>query len=123
MALLKTIAPIVTGVGLTRAQASAAGVQIVLKPVPWSKKPAYLRNLPYTNVSPHPGQVETRIHFGEIARRYKGSKGFEDGLPIVAAKIKKEMKGFKASRALSKEAYPSKHRRTFHTIDELKRML
>jgi len=123
MALLKTIAPIVTGVGLTRAQASAAGISLVLKPVAWSKKPVYIRNLPYTNVSPHPGQIEWRIKFGEAARAAKGVRGFEDGLPAVAARVKKALSGQRASKRLDPKDYPSKFRRTFHTLEELKRML
>lgn len=123
MAVLKTLQPLISGVGLTRAQASASGIQVVMKPVPWSKKAAYIRNMPYTNISPHRGQIEARIRFGEIARKYKGAKGFEDGLPVVAAKIKKEMAGFKAPSRLSQENYPSKARRTFHTLDELKAII
>jgi len=123
MALLKTLQPLITGVGLTRPQASAAGIQIVMKPVPWSKKPAYPRNLPYTNISPHKGQIETRINFGSVAKKHKGEKGFKEGLPIIAWYIKKEVKGYKAPSALRPEDYPSKARRTFHTMSELEAMI
>ena len=129
MALLKTLQPVFVGAGMPRWQASVAGIQLVTKPVFWSKKPAYLRNLPYTNVSPHAGQIEVRIHFGRLAKEAKrvgevGTKGkFIDGLPGAAAYIHKKMKGFRAPHALPKEAYPSRARRTYHTIEELERML
>ncbi|MEM0212612.1 MAG: hypothetical protein QXM35_08170, partial [Candidatus Methanomethylicia archaeon] len=122
-ALLKTLQPLITGVGLTRPQASAAGIQVVMKPVAWSKKPAYIRNLPYTNISPHKGQIEARINFGSVAKRHKGEKGFKEGLPIVAYHIKREVKGYRAPSALRKEDYPSRARRTFHTMAELEAMI
>jgi len=124
MALLKTLAPLFMGAGMSRAQASAMGVQLVTRPVPWSKKPSYIRNQPYTAVRPHEGQIQTRIHFGRLAKECKGMKGFgEGGLPIVAAELKTRMKGFRAPAAMSKEMYPSKLRRTLHTVEELEAML
>ena len=85
----------------------------------WSKKPIIVRNAPYTIEHPHLGQAETRIHFGEIAERYKGEKGLIEGLPAVAYHIKEEMKGYRASDSMPVEAYPSKG--SFHTIDQLRR--
>jgi len=120
---LKTLAPLLQGVGIPSWQTSVSGVSLVMKPVPWSKKPVYLRNLPYTNITPHRGQIEARIRFGEIARAHKGEKGFREGLPIVAYHIKTEMSGFRASSRMSEADYPSKQRRTFRTLDELKRLL
>ena len=123
MTILKTLAPLFQGAGMPRWQASVSGIQLVAKPVAWSKKPAYLRNQPYTAVRPHKGQIEGRVNFAEIASRHKGEKGFKDGLPVIAYYIKKEMKGYRAPSRLSKEEYPSKARRTLHTAEELRAML
>lgn len=123
MALLKSLAPLVSGAGMPRWQASVAGVQLVTRPVAWSKKPAYLRNQPYTAISPHKGQIEARLKLAEIAKRHKGETGFKEGLPIIAYYVKTEMKGYRAPHAMSEEDYPSKARRSFHTASELERML
>ena len=108
---------------MPRWHASISGIQLVTKPVPWSKKPAYLRNQPYTAVTPHKGQIQTRVEFGKKARAHKGEKGKKEGLPIIAYYIKKEFKGYKAPDRLSEKEYPSKIRHTFHTLEELEAML
>jgi len=123
MALLKTLAPMFQGAGMPRWQASVAGIQLVTNPVPWSKKPAYLRNQPYTVVTPHAGQIEARLELARIARAHKGAKGFIEGLPAIAYYVKKEMKNYKAPSRLSPENYPSRHRRTLRTASELEAML
>ena len=123
MALLKTLAPLVTGAGMPRWQASASGVQLVTRPVAWSKKPAYIRNQPYTAIVPHKGQIEARLKLASIARAHKGAKGFIEGLPAIAAYVRKEMKGFTAPSRMSKEEYPSRARRTYHTAAELEAMV
>jgi len=89
----------------------------------WSKKALFTRNPPHTNANPHVGQIQVRIRFGEIARSHKGEKKFRDGLPIIAWYIKRELKGYKAPDALRPEEYPSRHRRTYHTLEELKAMI
>jgi len=121
--LLKTLSPLFQGAGMPRWQASVSGVQLVTRPVAWSKKPAYLRNQPYTAVRPHKGQIEARINFGRIASKHKGEKGFRDGLPVIAYYVKTEMKGYRAPSRLAEEEYPSKKRRTLHTVEELEAML
>jgi len=88
----------------------------------WSKKSLILRNAPYTIEAPHLGQIQTRIQFGEAARAAKGSKGFVEGLPAVAAAVKRAMSGFRAPDAMRPEDYPSKKFHTVHTLEELKRM-
>jgi len=123
MTVLKTLAPLIVGAGIPRWQASQLGIQLVTKPVAWSKKAAYLRNMPYTAVTPHVGQIEARLKLSEIAKRHKGERGFKEGLPIIAYHVKSEMAGFRAPHALAKEAYPSKERRTFHTAEELAKLL
>lgn len=123
MALLKTLAPLISGAGMPRWQASVAGVQLVTRPVAWSKKAAYLRNQPYTAISPHKGQIEARLKLASIAKAHKGEKGFREGLPIIAYYVKTEMKDFKAPSRMAKKDYPSKARRTFHTASELEAMI
>ena len=89
----------------------------------WSKKGIIARKAPYTIDNPHPGQIETRIHFGEIARKYEGAKGFVEGLPVVAWHIKDEMSGYKAPSRMDPKDYPSKKFHTVHTLEQLKAML
>jgi len=124
MALLRGSVVFAAALGAmpSRAAIPLTGVQLCRAPW-WSKKPFYLRNPPYTILSPHEGQIQTRIHFGEIASKAKGSKGFKDGLPAVAYAVKSEMKGWTAPARMAKEAYPSRARRTVHTLDELRAML
>jgi len=88
----------------------------------WSKKAVIIRNAPFTIEAPHLGQIQTRINFGEIARRNKGAKGFQDGLPAVAYAVKTGMTGYRAPDRLREEEYPSKKQHTLHTVEELKRM-
>jgi hypothetical protein len=89
----------------------------------WSKKALIIRNAPYTIESPHPGQIEVRVRFGEIAREHKGERGFKEGLPIIAWHIKDKLTGFKAPHRMKPEDYPSRKFRTVHTLDELKAKL
>ena len=85
----------------------------------WSKKPVIMRNAPYTIEHPHLGQAETRIHFGEIAQKYKGEKGLIEGLPAVAWHIHDEIyHKYHAEDAMPEDMYPSKE--SFHTIDQLR---
>lgn len=124
MALLRGSVVFAAALGAMPARPAIAttGVQLCKAPW-WSKKPFYLRNPPYTILSPHKGQIETRVKFGELASAAKGTKGFKEGLPAVAAEVRKGMKGFKAPSRLAPEEYPSRARRTVHTLEELKAML
>jgi hypothetical protein len=88
----------------------------------WSKKSVIIRNAPFTIESPHLGQIQGRINFGEIASRHKGEKGFREGLPIIAYYIKAERTGFKSPDRMRPEDYPSKKLHTVHTVEQLKRM-
>ncbi len=104
---------------VTRPQLSAVGVVIRRTPS-WSSKAFTVSKAPFTNVSPRKGQAEVRVRLGEIAKAHKGEKGFREGLPVIAYYVKQELKGFKAPDSMSPEDYPSKHRRTFNTIETLK---
>lgn len=112
------------GIAEPRNAIGAKGVQIVnAGRMFWSRKSVFPRNAPYTIENPHLGQIETRLTFADIASRAKGCTGFENGLPCVAARIKEAMKGYRAADSMPPEEYPSKIKRSFHTADELRRML
>ena len=106
----------------SRSARGASFMQLARAPG-WAKKPYVLKNAPHTIVSPHPGQIQIRVAFGAVGKSMKGSKGFKDGLPIVAATVKERITGFKAPFALPEEEYPSKVKHTVHTMEELQRML
>ena len=114
----------VAGVAEPRNRVGAKAVQVVnARRMFWSSKPVFFRNAPYTIENPHEGQIETRLEFARIARGVKGCTGLVDGLPCVAAAIKREMKGYGAPGRLPETQYPSKIKRTFHTAEELEKML
>jgi len=112
------------GKPMPRNAIGAAGLQIYGRGgMFWSKKAVIIRNAPYTIESPHIGQIETRIQFGEIAKAAKGQRGFRDGLPVAAYTVREGMRGFRAPSRMPEEAYPSKTRSSFHTLEDLKTML
>jgi hypothetical protein len=107
-----------------RSHASANGVIVAAAGgIRWSKKAIIIKNMPYTAVFPTLGQMETRIHFGEQAQAVKGRRGLERGLPVAAAYIQDHMKGYRAADRLNPVDYPSKNRRTYHTMAELQHMV
>jgi len=59
----------------------------------------YYRAAPYTIRHPTIGQIKIRTKLAEVAKKYKGLKGFDPntGLPIIAAKVREELKGVKVS--------------------------
>jgi hypothetical protein len=79
-----------------RWQIVTTGIQLCKSP-PWAKKPFYLRNPPIHAVNPSPAQKQVRATLGSLASAKKGSKGFENGLPVVAAAVKAGLKGKKAT--------------------------
>jgi len=115
----------VAGVAEPRSRIGAKAVQVVnAGRMHWSTKPVFFRNAPYTIENPHEGQIEVRLEFARIAKGAEGCTGFVDGLPCVAATIKREMKDkYKAPGRLPETQYPSKIKRTFHTAEELEKML
>jgi hypothetical protein len=50
-------------------------------------------------------------------------RGFEDGLPCVAARVRATMTGYRAADSMPPEQYPSRVKPSFHTAEELRRML
>ena len=117
---------IIAGYGnaLPRNNIGAKGVQIYGPGgMFWSKKALIMRNAPYTIEAPHLGQIETRLNFADIAKSARGCRGFEDGLPCVAARIRQAMRGYRAADSLPKDQYPSRVKPSFHTVDELRIML
>jgi len=131
----------------SRAELPAFGIQLVSRGnVRWAQKAAWFRNVPYTAINPHTGQMEIRVMFGETAREgaSKGAEGIArevggrvvpgvrgklvqlpDGriLPPVAAYIAVKMKGKRAPDRMPPESYPSKLKRSVHTMEELRAAL
>jgi len=112
------------GKALPRNAIGAKGIQLYSPGAMfWSKKSLIARNAPYTIESPHLGQIEVRLQFASVAHEAKGRTGFEDGLPVVAAHIRRAMTGYRAADRMPEEAYPSKTKPCFHTEEDLRRML
>ena len=111
----------------SRPDASANGVIVArVGRMTWTKRWAgiYIKNMPYTTVFPRLGQMEARVHFGKTAKEAAGRHGLVNGLPPVAAYIQEQIKGkYRAEDRLNPADYPSKHRRTYHTMAELEDMI
>jgi hypothetical protein len=137
MVLLRPTAVLasVTGAFPRRSELVLYGMQLVSKGnVWWAEKAAWFRNVPVTAVYPTPGQIETRIQFGELAReaKTKGETGTKANPKLSkrlgryfvgsAAYIADNMAGFRASKRMAPEQYPSRLRRTLRTLEELKAM-
>ena len=131
-----TIVSVVSAAFPRRSELPLYGMQIVSRGgLWWAEKTAWFRNVPVTAVVPTPGQIETRIRFGELAKeaKAKGAVGTREKPALssrlgryfvgAAAYIADNMVGYRASKRLSPEAYPSKLRKTVHTLEELKAML
>jgi hypothetical protein len=86
----------------------------------WVKrKGAILANLPYTIENPHPGQIEVRVKFGAIASGTAGMP-LSERLQIIAER----MRGYRAPHRIDDpNQYPSRKRRSFHTVAELESLL
>jgi hypothetical protein len=98
---------------------------IQLARAPWfAKKPFVLRNAPYTIVAPHMGQVEQRIALAETAKvaHEQGQINIE-GLPGAAGFVKITLKDKKRPHRMEPAKYPSRIQRTYHTYDELLKIL
>ena len=134
MVLLRgaTIAAMASGSMTPRNTLVMSGLQLVTKGnVTWAEKEAWLRNPPYTAVNPTLGQLEIRREFGKKAKNAKGTKGLQvvtkgsaagKALPGAAKIIAETLTGLKMPHSLPPDQYPSRLRRTIHTLDELELM-
>ena len=115
-----TFGQMLVGGAIPRALIGASGMVIAQRGrMIWAKKNVIVKNAPYTIEAPHPRQAEMRVAFGKVASTAKGSKGLSpEGLPQAAAKVKANKNKF----ALTKP-YAPKARKSFHTIEELEKML
>jgi hypothetical protein len=124
---------VVSGAFPRRSELAVYGMQIVSKGnVWWAEKAAWFRNVPVTALFPTEGQIQVRIKFGELAKEAKAKRltGTKDkpakserlGRYFVgaAAYIADHMHGFRAPKALPKEAWESRLRRTARTLEDLK---
>ena len=117
------------GKPMPRNRIGSKGIQIYAPGgVTWSKKAIIFRNAPYTIENPTDGQIEVRLKFAEVAESAKGCRGPVDGLPCVAAKMAKSVSegglyGFEAEDRKPPEQWRSKTHPSFHTAEELRRML
>jgi len=84
------------GTAQPRNKLGATGIQVYSPGAMfWSKKSLILRNAPYTIENPHIGQIEARLNFGDHARANAGARGFERGLPKVAARLQDALSGWR----------------------------
>jgi hypothetical protein len=126
----------VTGAFPRRSELVVFGLQLVGKGnVWWAEKASWFRNPPVTAVHPTQGQIEVRVRFGELAKEAKarGEVGTRTspklstrlGKYLVgsAAYIADNMAGYRAPNALRPEEWPSRLKRTYRTLEELKAML
>ena len=96
-----------------------SAIGVVVKRAPWwSRKPILITKMPYTNINPHTGQMEIRVELGKAARSAKGKT-----LPEVWETVRRALKGKKMPDRLPLDMYPSKMRRTWHTLEELEQKL
>ena len=102
-----------------------SGLQIVgAGRMSWSKKTVFLKNPPYTIVSPSVAQMHQRIKFGLAAAQAKGQRGLdpETGLPAAAAATQRGATGQNPG-ALPPEQYPSRIQTGFHSVAQLQSMV
>ena len=65
----------------------------------------YLRRVPFTRYFPTINQINWRLKFAETVKTAKGKKGFKNGLPVVAAKVKEELSGATVGRKKKLKKY------------------
>ncbi len=112
------------GKPMARNQIGAKAVQIYAPGrMSWSKKSLIVRNAPYTIEDPTLAQIETRLTFADVAKDAAGCSGLVDGLPCVAAAIRRTMKDYRAADTKPKEEWESRQKPSFHTVEDLKKML
>ena len=127
-----TIAGIASASISPRSKKILSSLQLVIRGnVTWADKAAWFRNPPYTAVNPHLGQLEIRREFGKTAKTTKGTRGLQvvtkgraagKALPGAAKTIAETLTGRTMPHSLPPDQYPSRLRRTLHTLDELEVM-
>jgi len=65
----------------------------------------FIRKVPYTRYFPSINQINWRLKFTETVKSAKGKKGFKNGLPVVAAKVKEELSGATVGRKKKLKKY------------------
>ena len=101
-------------------------LQIVFKPVAWSKKPIYGRRAPPWAANPdalRPAQAAQCARLAEVASRHYGEKGFIGGLPVIAAYVQTEAAGaiLPPEETAREKTRRLRHERVPQTIEKLRR--
>ncbi len=111
-----------TNMAMLRSSTVMAGLIGIGSATPRSRKPVLIKNAPYTINTPHKGQAELRIAFGEAAKEAHNRGQINiNGLPGAAGYIEEQT--FNVPDKIPKDKYPSRMRHTYHTLDELKDMI
>jgi len=89
----------------------------------WSKRPAVIKNAPYTIDHPSTAQLDIRIKLGDLAKEAHNTGQINlYGLPGAAGYVQQKLSGAHGMGALAKGQWASSQRHTLHTLEELKRM-
>ena len=113
------------GQGSTTARRNlGASNALVISATPyWSKRPAVIKNAPYTIDHPTTAQLDIRIKLGDTAKEAHntGQIGLY-GLPGAAGYVQQKMTGIRGAGALAKGQWASSKKHTLHTLEELKKI-
>jgi hypothetical protein len=113
------------GQGSTTARRNlGASNALVISATPfWSKRPAVIKNAPYTIDHPSRAQLDIRIKFGDLAVEAHNTRQVNlYGLPGAAGYIQQKLTNAHGAGALPKGQWPSSQKHTLHTLAELKKM-
>ena len=113
------------GQGSTTARRNlGASNALVISATPfWSKRPAVIKNAPYTIDHPSTAQLDIRIKLGDAAKEAHNTGQVNiNGLPGAAGYVQQKLSGAHGAGALPKGLWASSKRHTLHTLEELKRM-
>ena len=89
----------------------------------WSKRPAVIKNAPYTIDHPSRAQLDIRIKFGDAAvEAHNTGQVNLYGLPGAAGYIQQKLSGAQGAGALPKGQWASSKKHTLHTLADLKKM-
>jgi len=106
-----------------RRNLSASNALVISATPYWSKRPAVIKNAPYTINNPSAAQLDIRIKLGDTAKEAHntGQIGLY-GLPGAAGYVQQKLTGIHGAGALAKGQWASSQRHTIHTLEELKKM-